>query len=288
MAKSMTAFARQSDNQEFGSLVWEVRSVNHRYLDVSTRIPEDLRSIEIAVREKVAAVLTRGKVECALRFKSSASHAAVINVNESLAHALVTACQVVSKPLHQPSEMNPMDVLRWPGVVEEAEQDLQSVTKAALELLDVTLKELVENRQREGERLQEMILQRKDAMIKIVQQEQARRPEILKAYREKMLARLEELKADPDMDRFEQELAYIAQKMDVDEELDRLNSHFKELTDVFGRDEAIGRRLDFIMQELNREANTLGSKSVDINSTQASVDLKVLIEQMREQIQNIE
>jgi len=288
VAKSMTAFARQSDNQEFGSLVWEVRSVNHRYLDVSTRIPEDLRAIEIAVREKVAAVLKRGKVECALRFKSAPSHAAVININESLATALVNACQLVAKPLHQPSEMNIMDVLRWPGVVEEQEQDLQSVGKAALDLLDKTLQELVENRQREGERLKEMVLQRKDAMVKIVQQEQARRPEILKAYREKMLARLEELKANPDQDRFEQELAYLAQKMDVDEELDRLNSHFKELSDVFNRDEAIGRRLDFIMQELNREANTLGSKSVDINSTQASVDMKVLIEQMREQIQNIE
>lgn len=288
MTKSMTAFARASETGDFGSLVWEVRSVNHRYLDVSTRIPEDLRAIEIAVREKVSAVLKRGKVECALRFKSASSHNSEINVNEPLAKALVQACQIVNKQLHQPSEMNPMDVLRWPGVVEVPEQDLAPVAKAALELLDQTLSELVENRQREGARLADMVLQRKDAMQEIVKQERERRPEILKAYREKMLARLEELKASPDMDRFEQELAFIAQKMDVDEELDRLNSHFKELTDVFNRDEAIGRRLDFIMQELNREANTLGSKSVDINSTQASVDLKVLIEQMREQVQNIE
>jgi len=288
VTKSMTAFARTSTTQDFGSLVWEVRSVNHRYLDVSTRIPEDLRAIEIAVREKVSSVLKRGKVECALRFRAASGHTSDIQVNEPLAKAVLEACKVVVKRLHQPSEMNAMDVLRWPGVVEQPEQDLQPVSKAALELLDETLNELVENRQREGARLEEMVLQRKEAMQQIVNQEQQRRPEILKAYREKMLARLEELKANPDMDRFEQELAYIAQKMDVDEELDRLNSHFKEMTDVFNRDEAIGRRLDFIMQELNREANTLGSKSVDINSTQASVDLKVLIEQMREQIQNIE
>lgn len=288
MTKSMTAFARTSMTEEFGSLVWEVRSVNHRYLDINTRIPEDLRAIEIAVREKVSAVLKRGKIECALRFKSVSTHTTDLHVNESMAKALLKACQVVNKQLHQPSELNPMEILRWPGVVEEPEQDLQPVSKAALELLDATLKELVANRQREGVRLEEMVLQRKQAMQEIVNQERARRPEILKAYREKMLARLEELKANPDMDRFEQELAYIAQKMDVDEELDRLNSHFKEMADVFKRDEAIGRRLDFIMQELNREANTLGSKSVDMNSTQASVDLKVLIEQMREQIQNIE
>ena len=288
MTKSMTAFARTTITQEFGSLVWEVRSVNHRYLDISTRIPEELRAIEIAVREKVSSVLQRGKVECALRFKAASGHVADVQVNEPLAKALLGACKVVVKQLHQPSEINPMDILRWPGVVEQPVQDLQPVTKAALELLEDALKELVENRQREGARLQEMVLQRKDAMIEIVKQESQRRPEILKAYREKMLARLEELKANPEMDRFEQELAYIAQKMDVDEELDRLNSHFKEMTDVFNRDEAIGRRLDFIMQELNREVNTLGSKSVDINSTQASVDMKVLIEQMREQIQNIE
>ena len=288
MTKSMTAFARASISSDFGSLVWEVRSVNHRYLDISTRIPEDLRAIEIAVREKVSSVLQRGKVECALRFKSASAHTTDLRVNEHLAQALLSACQVVNQQLHQPSEINPMDMLRWPGVVEQSEQDLQPVTKTALELLDDALKELVENRQREGARLQEMVLQRKDAMLEIVKQERSRRPQILKAYREKMLARLEELKANPEMDRFEQELAYIAQKMDVDEELDRLDSHFKEMTDVFNRDEAIGRRLDFIMQELNREVNTLGSKSVDINSTQASVDMKVLIEQMREQIQNIE
>ncbi|MDH5764923.1 MAG: YicC family protein [Gammaproteobacteria bacterium] len=288
MTKSMTAFARTSDTQDFGSLVWELRSVNHRYLDISTRIPEDLRAIEIAAREKVATVLKRGKVECTLRFKSGVNHSAEISVNEPLARALVTACQIVNKQLHQPSQMNLMDVLRWPGVVEMQEQDLAPVNQAALSLLDAALNELVENRQREGERLKDMVLQRKEAMEEIVRKEQARRPEILKAYREKMLARLEELNASPDTDRFEQELAYLAQKMDVDEELDRLNSHFKELSDVFNRDEAIGRRLDFIMQELNREANTLGSKSVDMQSTQASVDLKVLIEQMREQIQNIE
>lgn len=288
MTRSMTAFARQSDEQEWGTLVWEIRSVNHRYLDVFVKIPEELRSLEMQVREAVAKHLNRGKVEVALRYRANASLASDIVVNEELASALVKGCQVVNKQLHQPSDMNLMDVLRWPGVVEEPEHDLKPVLKRAMELLEKTLTELVEVRESEGQRMQTVVLQRRQAMVEIVAAERSRRPLIIKAQREKILARLAELKAEPDMDRFEQELVYLTQKMDVDEELDRLDSHFQELEDIFKRDEPIGRRLDFIMQELNREANTLGSKSVDITTTQASVEMKVLIEQMREQVQNIE
>ena len=284
----MTAFARQSDEQEWGALVWEVRSVNHRYLDVFVKIPEELRGLEMQVREAVARYLNRGKVEVALRYKANASTASEIVVNEALASALVKGCQVVNKQLHQPSDLNLMDVLRWPGVVEEPEHDLKPVLQAAMSLLEKALTELVEVRENEGQRLQAMVLQRSQAMVDIVAAERSRRPQVIQGQKEKILARLAELKAEPDMDRFEQELVYLTQKMDVDEELDRLDSHFQELVAIFKRDEAIGRRLDFIMQELNREANTLGSKSVDITTTQASVELKVLIEQMREQVQNIE
>lgn len=288
MTRSMTAFARQSDEQAWGTLVWEIRSVNHRYLDVFVKIPEELRSLEMQVRKAVAKILNRGKVEVTLRYKANASMASELVVNEALASALVKGCQVVNKQLHQPSDLNLMDVLRWPGVVEEPEHDLKPVLQAAMNLLEKALIELVEVRESEGQRLEYLVLQRAQAMMDIVAKERERHPQVIKAQREKILARLAELKAEPDMDRFEQELVYLTQKMDVDEELDRLDSHFQELLDIFKRDEPIGRRLDFIMQELNREANTLGSKSADITTTQVSVELKVLIEQMREQVQNIE
>ncbi len=288
MTRSMTAFARKSDEQEWGTLVWEIRSVNHRYLDVTVRLPEDLRSIEMQVREQVAERIKRGKLECTLRFTPSMAHVSEIVINEKFAKAVVAACKKVDAQSHQPNEINPMEVLRWPGVVEERKPDMQPVIAAALKLLEQTVAELVDSREREGQRLQEIILQRNQGVQNIVRDLQTRVPELISAYREKLMNRIEELKATPDMDRFEQELAYIAQKMDVDEELDRLQCHVNEVTQIFDRDEPVGRRLDFLMQEFNREANTLGSKSIDISTTQASVELKVLIEQMREQVQNIE
>jgi len=288
MTASMTAFARKADEQSWGTLVWELRTVNHRYLDISLRLPEELRAIEMPVREKIGSILSRGKVDCSLKYKAAAGQTPEIIVNEDFVSAILDACQVVNKKLHQPSEMNPFEILRWPGVVQEPEKDLQPVMHAAIDLLQQALLELSENRQREGERLKAIMLQRRDAMIEVVAEERKRRPEIAQLQREKLLTRIKELQASPDMDRFEQELVFLAQRMDVDEELDRLDIHFKEIDNIFKRNEPIGRRLDFIMQELNREANTLGSKSVDIRTTQASVELKVLIEQMREQVQNIE
>lgn len=288
MTASMTAYARKTDEQSWGTLIWELRTVNHRYLDINLRLPEELRAIEMQVREKIAAILNRGKVECSLRYKATFGQSAEVIVNEAYVTAIVEACKVVNQRLHQPSETNPIDILRWPGVVQEQEQDLQPVMQAAMDLLQQALKDLTEHRLREGERLKEIMLQRLHAMVNVVAEERKRRPEIAQLYRGKLLARINELQLEPNMDRFEQELAYLAQRMDVEEELDRLDIHFKEIENIFKRNEPIGRRLDFIMQELNREANTLGSKSVDIRSTQASVELKVLIEQMREQVQNIE
>jgi len=288
MARSMTAFSRSSDEQTWGSLVWELRSVNHRYFDGVIKLPEELRSMENEVRIRLNKELKRGKVECNLRYKPAQHQKIEIRVNEAAVDEILQACHMINKKSHQPSEMNVFDVLKWPGVLEAPETDLQPVVDAALLSFDTALKNLCESRQSEGQRLQLMIEERCAAMQQIVSSERKRRPQILEQTRQKMLKKIAELNVDYDKDRLEQELVYITQKMDVDEELDRIDSHFVEIENILKSNEPVGRRLDFIMQEFNREANTLGSKSTDIETTQASVELKVLIEQMREQVQNIE
>lgn len=288
MIKSMTAFSRVQSNNENGVLTWEIRSVNSRYLDVQMRLPEDFRACEVKYREIISKKLNRGKVECNLRFKPEVASADVIEVNDDIAKSVVVACQNINNILHQPSAINPVEVLNWPGVVKEPELDLKPLHKASEKLLQEAIAVLIENRESEGIRLKDMVSQRCDAIEKIVVDTRKNMPEINQRYKDKLLVKLEELKTDVDQARLEQELVHMAQKMDVEEELDRLDSHLHEIGEVLNRKEAVGRRLDFLMQELNREANTLGSKSVDITSTQSSVDLKVLIEQMREQIQNIE
>ena len=288
MIKSMTAFARVQHSDNYGTLTWELRSVNSRYLDINCRLPEDFRAQEGRVRECINNRLQRGKIECGLRFIPEQMAETGIEINDRLVQSLLDACQQINTRLHQPSEINPVDILNWPGVVAEPEQDYKSIFAASEKLLNEALDELVDNRLREGKRMQALIQDRCTAMQQIVDQVRTQLPEIQQRYREKLTARLDELESGVDRDRLEQELVFLAQKMDVDEELDRLDVHIKELNDVLVRDEAVGRRLDFLMQELNREANTLGSKSADISTTQASVELKVLIEQMREQIQNIE
>jgi len=288
MTNSMTGFSRCSSEQSTGSLVWELRTVNHRYLDISVKLPEDLRGLESEVKQRVAGRIKRGKVECHLRYKSADTQQSDLLVNEEFASAILRACQKISKQLHQSIEMNVIDVLKWPGVVREPEVDITPVMSAALSLFDQTLNELCESKKSEGQRLQSMLEERCAAMQLIVADERKRRPELINKTREKLLDKIKALSIEHDANRFEQEIAYIIQKMDVDEELDRMESHFVEIGKVLKRDEAVGRRLDFIMQELNREANTLASKSTDIGTTQASVELKVLIEQMREQVQNIE
>jgi len=288
MTRSMTAFSSSSDEQNWGSLVWELRSVNHRYLDVVIKLPEELRSLENECRSRLTTLIKRGKIECNLRYKAADVQQAELCINDALADEVLKACQLINKKLHQPSEMNVFEILKWPGMIDAPQADLKPVTNAALVLFDDALHKLSESRESEGQRLQVLIEQRCVAMQKIVQSEKARRPQILKQMREKIANKLAELKAEYDGGRFEQELVYLIQKMDVDEELDRLQSHFVEIESTLKQNEPVGRRLDFIMQEFNREANTLGSKSTDIESTQASVELKVLIEQMREQVQNIE
>ncbi|MGB5517161.1 MAG: YicC/YloC family endoribonuclease [Gammaproteobacteria bacterium] len=284
----MTAFARVQKSEKFGTLTWELRSVNSRYLDINCRLPEDFRAQEGRVRECINTRLQRGKIECGLRFMPELAIETGIEVNAALVKSLIDACQQINTRLHQPSEINPVDILSWPGVVAEPEQDFKVIYAVSEKLLQHALDELVANRLREGERMRELIQKRCASMQQIVADVRRQLPQIQQRYREKLTARLEELNTGVEQDRLEQELVFLAQKMDVDEELDRLEAHLAELCDVLDREEAVGRRLDFLMQELNREANTLGSKSADISTTQASVELKVLIEQMREQIQNIE
>ncbi len=288
MLKSMTAFSRQEAVTSFGTTVWEIRSVNHRYLDLSIRLPEDLRSIESQVREQLNARLSRGKVEASLRFKPAADMGGEIVVNEALARQITDAAGEVQGLLGDSQPLSAMEVLRWPGVVSQAETDLGPLQKEVLSLLSVTIDDYLATRGREGEKTAGMLRERCDGIEQIVANVKDLRPQALERQRAKLISRIEDLKTEHDNNRLEQELVYVAQRLDVDEELGRLTAHISELRDILERDEPVGRRLDFLVQEFNREANTLGSKSADAATTSLSVDLKVLIEQMREQIQNIE
>ena len=288
MIRSMTAFARQELETAAGDLAWEIRSLNHRYLEMGVRLPEELRAMETAVRERVGARLGRGKVECSCRYRPAASASVPVDVDRDNLTRLLSACDTVSARLPASGPLNPIEVLRWPGVVREEAIDTAPLMAQALDLLEQTLDELLQSREREGEQIRQQLLQRCDAMDVLVQQARGRLPEIQQALREKLQTRLADLDTAADPGRLEQELVIQIQKSDIDEEMDRLQGHIEEVRRVLKRDEPVGRRLDFLMQELNREANTLGSKSVAIDTTGISVELKVLIEQMREQVQNTE
>jgi uncharacterized protein (TIGR00255 family) len=287
MIKSMTAFSREESRSELGELTWEVRSVNHRYLEVFVRLPEELRALEPLVRETVGHSLSRGKVECALRYKTSGVTPTAMNVNEVLIQQLMQASDRVGHLIHSESRLSLTDVMRWPGVLEAEAIDLSEVQKKAIELLELTLAHLVKARAREGSKLAELIEQRLQEMDKQVELAKQRMPEVITALRERLHAKLADV-AELDEGRVEQEMVILAQRLDIDEEMDRLKTHLAEVARTLKQDKPIGRRLDFLMQELNREANTLGSKSADAITTMVSVEMKVLIEQMREQIQNIE
>jgi uncharacterized protein (TIGR00255 family) len=288
MIRSMTGFARAEKKYDFGTLSWELRSVNHRYLDVAVRLPEDLRGLEQPVRDIAAKVLSRGKLDCILRLKSENAVAADIQLDTAVVQSLLAASTQLAQLLKSQNELKPLDILRWPGVIREGEKDFTPVEAAALAQLQEGLQQLLAMREREGQRIKDMVLQRCETICETVAKVRQRRPQVMKNIRDKIKQKLAELEVQVDQNRFEQELVMMTQRMDVDEELDRLEAHLAEVRNVFGQDQPAGRRLDFLMQELNREANTLGSKSGDVETTQAAVDLKVLIEQMREQIQNVE
>jgi uncharacterized protein (TIGR00255 family) len=286
MIHSMTAYARREVKGEWGTGVWEIRSVNQRYLEAFIRAPEQFRGLEPVIRERLRLQLQRGKVEVFLKFTANPAHVGEISINESLATQLINSAKWVKE--QSGGEINPVDILRWPGVMEAQEVDLDSVTSELLVGFDALLEDFKAARASEGANLQELIQTRLDAIVEQVDIVESHLPEINKWQREKLTQRLEELKTEIDENRLEQELIYLAQKQDVAEELDRLRSHVKETNKVLKKGGACGRRLDFMMQEFNRESNTLASKSINTNITNAAVELKVLIEQMREQIQNIE
>ncbi|MBK8636907.1 MAG: YicC family protein [Chromatiaceae bacterium] len=288
MSKSMTAFARETHAGEQGELTWELRSVNHRFLETFVRLPEDLRTLETGVRERISARLDRGKVDCSLRFAPSAAAIGELRINHRYLELLLAAGAEVAERLGRPPAAEAFDLLRWPGVLAEQRPDLGPVQAQALTLLDQTLEVLVATRAREGERLATLVRDRCERLLDCVVSVRERMPQVMEEVRRRILDRLEEVRAELDPNRLEQELALLAQRLDVDEEMDRLKAHVQEVRAVVATDKPVGRRLDFLMQELNREANTLGSKSSDLVVTRLAVDMKVLIEQMREQIQNLE
>ena len=288
MIRSMTAFSRMAETSELGELVWELRSVNHRYLEPHLRLPDELRVLEPLVRERLGKRLGRGKLDVNLRFNKAASKDAGLLVNQPLVGQLLEAAEAMRQDMPESPLPSIMEVMRWPGVLEPAEQDLTPVQKTAVALLEKAIDDLIATREREGARLKEMIVSRCQAMREQVNKAGQRVPVVLEGVKERLRARLAEVAETLDSERIEQEMVILAQRLDVDEEMDRLNTHLDEVAAVLERDEPVGRRLDFLMQELNREANTLGSKSADAETTAISVELKVLIEQMREQVQNIE
>ena len=288
MISSMTSFARSEHSSEWGSLVWEIRSLNHRYLEVSIRLPEDLRPLENLVREKVKKQLKRGKIECNLRFRPNERNTAHIELNTPLANALAKACAQIAQSLADPGKVNPADLLKFPGVILDADVDRQPIMEQAMNGFNNALDQLIEGRRKEGAAIKTMIETRTQSIAQLTAKGREVMPEVMQRMRDKFRQRLVELAVEADPNRIEQELAIMVQKLDIDEELDRLENHVTEVENNLKKHEPVGRRLDFLMQELNREANTLGSKSSDTQMTNISVELKVLIEQMREQIQNIE
>jgi uncharacterized protein (TIGR00255 family) len=288
MIRSMTGYARLERTTEYGNLSWELRSVNHRYLDLGFRMPEEVRSMEPGFRTQVSATLKRGKVECGLRLTTAPGTAAQLNINAQVLDQLLAHAGEIAKKLPSAAAPNPLDVLRWPGLLGEPEKDPEPLQKAATELLQETLAQLSQNRAAEGERIRDMLIARCEAMDEIVQFVREKMPDVMQSLRQRLSDRIAQLTDDVDNERIEIEIAMLAQKFDVDEEMDRLSSHLTEVRNAVERSDPVGRRLDFLMQELNREANTLSSKSQDTEVTRAAVELKVLIEQMREQIQNVE
>ena len=292
MLKSMTAFARVQETCDSGSLTWEIRSVNHRYLEPGIKLPEDFKLLETDIRKLITKYLERGKIDIGLRYKLDESSSGDINLNDELVRRLRVVEQAVLDIVHEGQKLSVSDILSWPGVIADQQKDLSPLIGIALSSLEKALKQLVETRETEGKALGEMIATRCEQISEIVKQLRVHRPAMVTAMHEKWKAnlndKLQQWAESANESRLEQELAILAQKLDVDEELDRLDTHIAEVNKVLRRKEAVGRRLDFLMQELNREANTLSSKSQDSVSTQWAVDLKVLIEQMREQVQNIE
>lgn len=288
MIKSMTAYASYETNIENLTVNCELRSVNHRYCDISLKLPEQLRFIEAELRTVIADKLSRGKIECIISCKKQDKAKQGFLINMDAVSALLKATEQLECLMPTARSFSALDILTFPGVQQEPDVEREQIAGTIVHLLDKTLRHFVEVREREGSQLKLLIEERCLKMQGFVDAAILRMPEVLLQIRTKLKDRITDLVAQPDFDRLEQELVMLAQKLDVTEELDRLTTHINEVLRVLNQAEPIGRRLDFLMQELNREANTLGSKSADKEMTQIAIELKVLIEQMREQIQNIE
>jgi uncharacterized protein (TIGR00255 family) len=288
MIRSMTAFARESVNTAQGVLTVELRSVNHRYLDCNFKLPDILRSLEPRLREKVAATLARGKLDCMVRLQSNPAQAGKQEIDYARLDTLLAAARIVQDRLATAEPLNPLQVLQFPGIYGAQEESEEQLQKEAAALFSTALDAMQRHRQREGDKLAALVLDRLAQVEAEVQATRAALPALMQQQRDRITARITELGVEVDQGRLEQELVYLAQKADVDEELDRLDAHIGEVRRALSKGGPCGRRLDFLMQELNREANTLSSKSQSAATTQNAVELKVLIEQMREQIQNIE
>ncbi len=287
MIRSMTGFARRERQFAWGMLAWELRTVNHRFLEIGCRLPEEFRVAEADFRQTIAGSVRRGKVDCSLHFRAAVL-AGSLEVDAELLASLTLRAQQVASQAGGAARIDVMDLLRWPGVVREHSRDAAPLIAAAHTLLGEALLELAHFRDSEGGRLRDALEQRCAGLIDFAARVTERLPEVRSRMRAKLVERITQLVSEVDHDRLEQELATLAQRLDVDEEIDRLRGHVEEVRKTFLGREPAGRRLDFLMQELNREANTLSSKSQDIETTRAAVDMKVLIEQMREQVQNIE
>ena len=289
MIRSMTGFARRERQGPWGTLTCELRSVNHRYLELSLRLPDDLRGLENDSRQLLSASLRRGKVDAGVYLRGAPAGTASLEINRALVEQVVAgAAEVTAIAGGAVAGLNPLDVLRWPGVIRDTERDVTPMVTATIELLKETAADLNDARAREGARIRDMLVQRCEGLRELVATVRARLPEVSARIRSRVLERVAQLGTPVDAERLEQEIALLAYKMDVEEELDRLGSHITETLQVLDSKEPAGRRLDFLMQEFNREANTLSSKSQDTETTRAAVDMKVLIEQMREQVQNVE
>jgi len=284
----MTAFGRASLKSDTGEFICELRSVNHRYLDVSVRLPEALRSLELKLRERVSATLNRGKIEVSIKIDTQTAANRPFVVNSNLLSQIVSAVDEVNSLTQSNVGVDPLRVLQWPGVMNTSDDTLEDIFKDALIVFDQALSDFVATGEREGAQIAELFTGKSQYIREHVNIVRKARPAVIAKQKEKWLAKLAQLDTDHDVTRLEQELVYAAQRLDIDEELDRLEAHCIEIAEAIKRTEPVGRRLDFLMQELNREANTLASKAGDIDTTNASVDIKVLIEQIREQVQNVE
>ena len=284
----MTAYGRVENSEGQNSISCEIRSVNHRYSEISIRLPEELRPLEQKIRDRISGKIKRGKIECNIRIEKHNAYDEALSINQDLLKNIIEASKRINSDLSTSAPLDSLDLLRWPGVLEKSTLDVKEIDKLLFPLVNEAIDIVIDTRQREGEKIKKMLTDRCTKIKEIINNVQKQIPDILKNYRKKLTQRVQEISDEIDNDRLEQELLFLSQKADIEEEIDRLGAHVDEVVRVIDREEPVGRRLDFLMQEMNRESNTLGSKSNHIYTSNASVELKVVIEQMREQIQNIE